>query len=175
MEALLENGAGLTVPWGAECDSLWAFSCALSLNTDEERLEVELHKRFATVWFSFDSEPDYENTRLVIRSDIAGTDITRMSPVRGEFRCLLRPREGELSVRLPAQGRDSELSLECSSPADGIILWTWNLGAALKDAGYDWEADDLADIRVRVSPTPLHISVETIPWAEGGPGLVLEI
>lgn len=175
VDALLRNGAGLTVPWGSECDSLWAYSKTISLHSDEGRLEVTLHKRFATVWFAFDSEPDYAHSRLTLRSDIAGTDITRMNPVQGEFRCLLKPSGGKLSVRLPAQRSDSSLELECTALDGGGLLWNWDLGSALRNAGYDWNAEDLADIRVRVTLMPLSISVETIPWNDGNPGLKLEI
>jgi hypothetical protein len=45
---------------------------------------------------------------------------------------------------------------------------------ALRKAGYDWGADDLADARVRVSLAPLDVSVEIIPW-KSEPGLSVEI
>lgn len=164
MDALLSNGAAYEVPWGAESDSLWACSQEFSLLSEEGSREVELHKRFATVWFSFDDEPDFEQIRIVVSSGPPG-----------EFRCLLEPEAGETSVRLPAQSGERGLELRCSSLSGGNFLWDWDLAAALRKAGYDWEAEDLSDVRVKVTLAPVGVSVEIVPWEAGDTGLKLEI
>lgn len=159
MDGLLLNGAALTVPWGGESDSLWTCSTRVPVLSDEETVTVELHKRFATVDFIFESLPDTGGLLLVLR---------------GDFHCLLAPSEKTASVRLPAQREDTVLELECLAASEGRKIWDWDLAGALRTAGYDWGAEDLADIRVRVSLAPLDLRVEIIPW-EGGATLKLEI
>lgn len=163
-EALLDNGARAQVAWGGESDSLWAFHTRGVLLSEEGELEVDLHKRFATVWFSFDYGPDTERARLQLRSDVEAPD----------FCCIITPVEGEASVRLPAISDEDSLVLDCFNREEGRILWNWDLSEALRKAGYDWGADDLADARVRVSLAPLDVSVEIIPWKSEA-GLSLEI
>ena len=160
LRGILRNGASDLQAWGGECDSLWAYSAELTMQDEERSATVTLHKRFATIWFSFDDAPDAEQYRMVIRSP-------------GEFRCLLDASGGEASARLPAIG-DESLELCCLSSDTGGTLWEWDLGAALLAAGYDWGAEDLSDARVRVSLAPLDISVSVVPW-EGNGGIVLEL
>ncbi|MBQ3711617.1 MAG: hypothetical protein II891_04385 [Bacteroidales bacterium] len=161
VKAVLDNGASDPSAWGIECDSLWAFYTRLSMEMEETSLDVTLHKRFATVWFSFEMAPDPEESCLQIRS------------VR-DFRCLLYASDGEASVRLPASIGGASLELCCLSSDGNSVLWEWDLGAALLEAGYDWGAEDLSDARVRVSLAPLEVSVTVVPW-EGNGGLILEI
>ena len=160
LRGILGNGASDLQAWGGECDSLWAYSEELTMQAEERSAMVTLHKRFATIWFSFDDAPDTDQYSMVIRSP-------------GEFRCLLDASGGEASARLPAIG-DEALELCCLSSDTGGMLWEWDLGAALLKAGYDWGAEDLSDARVRVSLAPLDISVSIVPW-EGNGGIVLEL
>ena len=160
LNALLGNGASDLQAWGEECDSLWAYSAVFTMQAEESSALVTLHKRFATIWFSFDDATATDQYSMVIRSP-------------GEFRCLLEPSGGEASARLPAIG-DASLELCCLSSDGGGTLWEWDLGAALLAAGYDWGAEDLSDARVRVSLAPLDISVSVVPW-EGNSGLTLEL
>lgn len=161
VKALLDNGASEPSAWGMECDSLWAYHAKLSMESEEGYLNVTLHKRFATVWFSFETAPDPEESCFQIRS-------------LKDFCCLLYASGGEASVRLPASMGDASLELCCLSSDGNRVLWEWDLGAALLAAGYDWGAEDLSDARVRVSLAPLDISVMVVPW-EGNGGLILEI
>lgn len=160
LRGILANGASDLQAWGEECDSLWVYSAELTMQAEERSALVTLHKRFATIWFSFDDAPDTDQYSMVIRSP-------------GEFRCLLDASGGEASARLPAIG-DAALELCCLSSDGGGTLWEWDLGAALLTAGYDWGAEDLSDARVRVSLAPLDISVSVLPW-EGNGGIVLEL
>lgn len=161
ISALLGNGASDPSAWGGECDSLWAFNAAFPIDSDEQTVPVTLHKRFATIWFSFDDVLDPELSHLVVRSP-------------EDFRCVLDASDGEASVRLPARSGEAPLELCCLSDDWSGQLWWWDLGAALLAAGYDWGAKDLSDARVRVSLAPLDISVTVVPW-DGNGGLILEI
>ena len=111
LRGILRNGASDLQAWGGECDSLWAYSAELTMQAEERSATVTLHKRFATIWFSFDDAPDAEQYRMVIRSP-------------GEFRCLLDASGGEASARLPAIG-DESLELCCLSSDTGGTLWEW--------------------------------------------------
>lgn len=161
VNALLGNGASDPPAWGEESDSLWAFSASFTMDEGEKSLEVRLHKRFATIWFVFEENPDPESSCLMIRS-------------RDDFRCILDTSGGETTARLPASGGDAPLELRCLSSDEKRLLWKWDLGEALLAAGYDWGAEDLSDARVRVSFAPLDISITVVPW-EGNGGLILEI
>jgi len=166
VESLLDNGAATHVAWGAQSDSLWAAFDRIALELEEDTHSVELHKRFATVWFIFDSESQTDGRQLVLEGSVAGTDITRMSPVPGEFRCLLDVRERMASVRLPAQREGSPLTLRCFS--DGAQEWEWSLSEELAFSGYDWTAEDLEDARVYIHLAPLGFRIEIGNWRDGG-------
>lgn len=166
VESLLGNGASTHVRWGAQSDSLWAAFDRIALECEEESHSVELHKRFATVWFVFDSSSQTDGKQLILEGSVAGTDLTRMSPVAGEFRCPLDVRERMASIRLPAQRSGSPLTLRCFS--DGMQEWEWSLSEELAFAGYDWNAEDLEDARVYIHLAPLSFRVEIGNWRDGG-------
>ncbi len=165
---MLENGAGTSVTWGGQSDSLWAFSGDHVVVGEEEEITVELHKRFATIYISFDEGIDTGRYRIVVRGDVGGTDLTKMTPIAGDFMCELAVSDHSSSVRVPAQAPDSGLRLQFNDPATGELSWDWDLAGELASKGYDWNADDLEDIRVMVSLLPVEVSVSFGDWADGG-------
>ena len=166
VESLLDNGARTQVAWGSQSDSLWAAFDRLALEREEESHRVDLHKRFATVWFIFDSSSQTDGRELFLEGSVAGTDITRMSPVAGDFRCRLDVRERTAAIRLPAQRSGSPLTLRCFT--DGEQEWEWSLSEELAFAGYDWDAEDLEDARVFIHLAPLGFRIEIGNWRDGG-------
>ena len=168
LEALLANGADEAVAWGGQSDSLWASSETFFLEGEEERRRITLHKRFATVSFIFDKAIDTDPYRLLLDGETAGTAMPGLSPVEGDFRCLLDIEDNAASVRLPAQAPEAGLELFCSERSSGNLLWKLDLRKELAAAGFDWEAEDLADAKVYINLLPLDIVVEVGDWFGGG-------
>jgi hypothetical protein len=129
---------------------------------------LSLHKRFATIWFIFDKGIPLDDYSFLIQGYVAGTDLTKMSPMTGDFRYLLAVREETASVRLPPQKNDSPLILRCNDASTGKRLWDWDLSKELLQAGYDWEAEDLKDAKVYIHLAPLSFSVIIGGWRDGG-------
>lgn len=165
---ILENGAGTFVTMGEQSDSLWAFAGDHVVVGEEEEIVVELHKRFATIYISFDEGIDTDRYTIMVRGDVGGTDLTRMTPMEGDFICELAVEDHASSVRVPAQGPGSGLKLQFSDPATGEISWDWDLAAELAAKGYDWNADDLQDIRVEVRLLPMELNITFGNWSDGG-------
>ncbi|MBR4788762.1 MAG: hypothetical protein IK030_03485 [Bacteroidales bacterium] len=165
---ILDNGAGTVVARGGQSDSLWAFSGDHVVSGEEEEIVLELHKRFATIYITFDDEIETGRYHIMVLGDIGGTDLTRMTPVEGDFICELAVEDHSSSVRVPAQGPDSGLRLQFSDRATGELSWDWDLAAELAAQGYDWNADDLEDIRVTVRLLPLELNITFGDWSDGG-------
>lgn len=165
---ILQNGAGTIVARGGQSDSLWASSADRVVVGEEEEIVVELHKRFATIYITFDDGIDTGRYRIMVLGDVGGTDLTRMTPMEGDFICELAVEDHSSSVRVPAQGPGSDLRLQFSDLATGELSWDWDLAAELSAQGYDWNADDLEDIRVTVRLLPMELSVTFGNWSDGG-------
>lgn len=168
VSGILDNGAGTVVAMGGQSDSLWAFSGDHVVVGEEEEIVLDLHKRFATIYITFDEGIDTGRYRIMVLGDIGGTDLTRMTPVEGDFMCELAVEDHSSSVRVPAQGPGSGLKLQFSDLATGEISWDWDLAAELAAKGYDWNADDLEDIRVTVKLLPMELSITFGNWSDGG-------
>ena len=168
VESLLSNGAGTSIAWGAQSDSLWASVDKFYIEEEQAHRQLSLHKRFATIWFIFDKGIPLDDYSFLIQGYVAGTDLTKMSPMTGDFRYLLAVREETASARLPPQKNDSPLILRCNDASTGKRLWDWDLSKELLQAGYDWEAEDLKDAKVYIHLAPLSFSVIIGGWRDGG-------
>lgn len=168
VESLLANGASASIAWGSQSDSLWAAVDKFYVEEEQAERQLKLHKRFATIWFIFDKGMALDDYVFLLQGNVAGTDITKMSPLIGDFRCLLSVHEQTASLRLPPQKSDTPLILYCRDAFTGKLLWDWNLSEELLKAGFDWSAEDLKDAKVYIRLAPLSFSVIIGSWRDGG-------
>ncbi len=165
---LLDNGAGISVPPGRQCDSIWADSSHMLAEYEECEVLLDLHKRFATVFIDFEEGVEPWRYDISVCGNVVGTGLPGLEPVSGEFRFQLDVEDGAASVRVPCQGSDSSLRLLFESRTPAGQSWDWDLAGELARLGYDWSQEDLADIRVHVKLLSAGLGIEIGSWKDGG-------
>ncbi|MCQ2157603.1 MAG: hypothetical protein MJY53_04335 [Bacteroidales bacterium] len=154
---------------GQQSDSIYAWTSG-KMNTNLENLEIrpELHKQFTTVYLSIASrsESDY---KVIVSGGVNGMDMAFLRPLEGEFACLAtRSDDWYYTVRLPRQLEDCSGSLYVGIYSGAELVYEYPLGAAIKEAGYDWNDEDLEDVYVSVDIDLVKVSVGVGDWENGG-------
>ena len=136
----------LRIPFGAESSPLYAWSAVVDCSGDTGSATVQLARQHCYLSLEVVSPPGWSQPfQAAVRGEVDGWSLTASAPTYGPFCCTLD--EG-FRCRLPRQRSGNELWLDIVMP-EGVVR-TFSLGAALKKAGYDWTAPDLADIALRL-------------------------
>jgi len=162
-------GANLPGPYmieyGEEADSLYAFNSTVDCFGEIARDTVRLHKQFATLSIVFLSggvnTPQYYP---VIRGNVCGVKTRSLSLVGGPFR--FRPVETSANcfrARIPRQS-DESLVMDLMPISGGDVADVVEIGGIIKEAGYDWTAEDLEDISLVIDFARMAITVKILPW-----------
>ena len=165
----LATAAGhyLTIPFGDQCDSLYAFHDEVDATGERARSEVVFRKQFATV--HLDIRKDAEAMRrfaFLVEGGTCGFDLHTFAPVAGAFRWEGKATEGERIVRLriPRQSNDS---LSLSIRHDGAPAGSFPLGEYIDRLGYDWSTEELQDIYVTIDLVLGLVTVSVSGWEDG--------
>lgn len=161
------SGALLLIPYGQECDSLLTHRSEVACLGETARDTVRLHRQYATVFLSIENleQGIHYPYDLVARSSVDGFDLLSGLPHAGAHSLPLVPlSEGEYAFRVPRQ-LDESLTLDLY--LEGELIDSYPIGTHIMKAGYDWEAEDLADIRIGMDygHSEPHIVIE--PWEDG--------
>ena len=124
---------------------------------------MSLHKQYAAVAVKMENAAD--GLEVTVRGIWNGLDLVTLSPVGGAFSFAPeRTEDGVWYFRLMRQGDDS-LVMDITG-GDGRTV-PYDLGGAIRAAGYDWGAEDLDDIFLGVDYVTGEVSVSVVPWEEG--------
>lgn len=172
----LDNGRlmeeALIYPPGQQADLLWIGGETFSKNADEYVIDVKPHKEYCLVQFLFDESPRAPEAypwRFRIKAACAGLNIYTHEPIEGEYSCAVGPNAvGEWYGVLPRQ-KDNNMLLELFLPyegseTEGRLDYTIDLGKAFQKTGYDWTAEDLKDVAIKVGFASVEISVTIQDW-----------
>ena len=165
-ETLSVKEEKISIPKGQQADSVYAYSSRLNTNCETVRDVVRMHKQFATVRLKMQI-PDGSDRypyRVVIRGNTAGWDVRDFSGINGQFE--YEPElEGlnEFSVRVPRQA-DKSLTAELYSANEKVD--EFRLGEIIAQAGFDWNAEELADISLEVNFTTLTAVAHISDWLD---------
>ena len=156
----------ISVPKGQQADSVYAYSSRLNTNCETVRDVVRMHKQFATVHLKMQIPDgfDYYPYRVVIRGNTAGWDIRDFSGITGQFE--YEPElEGlnEFSIRVPRQA-DKSLTAELYSANEKVD--EFRLGEIIAQTGFDWNAEELADISLEVNFTTSTVLAHISDWLD---------
>ena len=156
----------ISIPKGQQADSVYAYSSRLNTNCETVRDVVRMHKQFATVHLKMQIPDsfDYYPYRVVIRGNTAGWDVRDFSGITGQFE--YEPElEGvnEFSVRVPRQA-DKSLTAELYSANEKVD--EFRLGEIIAQAGFDWNAEELADISLDVDFTTSTVLAHISDWQD---------
>ena len=150
----------LRIPYGVECPPVYLDSFVADTRVEYFHKRVDLYKNHCrlTVEMQDRSQLPY---CLTFKGGVDGYDIDGI-PSSGDFSCVAFPvDEGLAQVVLPRQ-TDSSLLLEVDDQAPH--LKTFAVGEYLSASGYDWSAENLADVTVVLDYSMTVISISVAEW-----------
>ena len=162
----------LSVRKGCQAGPVWAFGTSFSAEQDEYVVDAVPHKQYCLVKFLFDGSPtapDGYPWRFRLLAECAGMNIYTLEPVPGPYCPVVGPDAvGEWKCILPRQ-RSNNMQLEVFRPdgdggADVPVEYVIDLGKAFEQQGYDWTAEDLKDIEVKVGFVNAKVTVTIQAW-----------
>ena len=175
------DGDEIRVPVGEQMDSLYGFFKMYHTRCESVLCDVELHKEFCTVSFTLGEDGYSSPYNIEVWGNVAGVSAWDLMPVLGEFRYAPMQKNGVYQVRVPRQ-EDNSLELvmlEISRQArndngempdqvghDGekVVVDRLPLGEYIARSGYDWTAEDLADVSVALDLEKQQVMITVSGW-----------
>ena len=157
---------------GCQAGRVWAFGTSFSADQDEYVVDAIPHKQYCLVKFLFDGSPTAPEGypwRFRLVAECAGMDIYSLAPLPGTYNPAIGPNAvGEWLCILPRQ-RSNNMQLEVFRPfedseTEGPTEYVIDLGKAFEKLGYDWTAEDLKDIEVKVGFVNAEMSLTIEDW-----------
>jgi hypothetical protein len=122
---------------------------------------VELHKEFCTVSFTLGEDGYTSLYDIEVWGNVAGVSAWDLMPVLGEFRYAPMQKNGVYQVRVP---RQVDNSLELVMLEDSEIVDRLPLGEYIARSGYDWTAENLADVNVALDLEKQQVMITVSGW-----------
>lgn len=161
------QGAVARIPEGMPSDPLYAGAAVLDATGEELSSRLGLHKQYAAVTLDlreFVASP--EGVELVAEGNVNGLDLALLAPVEGRFECALEAVGDRVYRFLAPRQRDNSLALQIRLPREPA--YSFPLGVAMAEAGFDWTAPDLKDMTLVMSLTQLEFGIDVRAWEEVG-------
>ena len=155
------DGDEIRVPVGEQMDSLYGFFKMYHTRCESVLCDVELHKEFCTVSFTLGEDGYSSPYRIEVWGNVAGVSAWDLMPVLGEFRYAPMQKNGVYQVRVP---RQEDNSLELVMLEDSEIVDRLPLGEYIARSGYDWTAEDLADVNVALDLEMQQVMITVSGW-----------
>ena len=155
------DGDEIRVPVGEQMDSLYGFFKMYHTRCESVLCDVELHKEFCTVSFTLGEDGYTSPYDIEVWGNVAGVSAWDLMPVQGEFRYAPMQKNGVYQVRVP---RQEDNSLELVMVEDSEIVDRLPLGEYIARSGYDWTAEDLADVNVALDLEMQQVMITVSGW-----------
>lgn len=162
-EDLVLSDDVLLIPEGSQMSCLYA--CASVIDTDSETAvyKVNFKKNHVKVNLSFrNSDTELCPYDIQVRGTVAGIEMKTLSPVRGNFVCTSETNDGKGYEFVIPRQIDESLSIDLMRGNEKYD--TIALGRIIASAGYDWTADELADIDLVIDLPRGEISITVSGW-----------
>ena len=182
------DGDEIRVPVGEQMDSLYGFFKMYHTRCESVLCDVELHKEFCTVSFTLGDDGYSSPYHIEVWGNVAGVSAWDLMPVQGEFRYAPMQKNGVYQVRVPRQvdnslelvmveipdqvGYDGE-EIPGQAGYDGertgddgerVVVDRLPLGEYIARSGYDWTAEDLADVSVALDLEMQQVMITVSGW-----------
>ena len=155
-------GPELRIPEGEECPEIRLFAREYDIRGEMRRDSVRLYKSYCLLDLQVVSRDGTVPYSFAAVGGWCGFDAAGQV-LAGTFRHRVRPdAEGHGCLRIPRQGDDS-LRLELTAE-DGIVR-SFSLGEYLRESGYDWTAEDLADAGILIDYAQTSITFVIGSWS----------
>ncbi|MBR1407132.1 MAG: hypothetical protein IJ578_09420 [Bacteroidales bacterium] len=165
------SGSQLSMPPRAEPDSLQVYTARLDCQNEVTRVETLPHKQFCHVTLRVVRDPDVPYPyQFYVESGCCGIDLRDLSPVAGEHIFPVRETgDGVFGFNLLRHSPGADIALaiyDQTKRADALPIGDW-----MREIGYDWLAEDLADVTFDVDYARQRVRISLADW---GPGAVVE-
>lgn len=176
---------GLVIPFGDECPSVRMFSSYVDTDCETCTETVGIIKNYCRLTVMMDESDKYWPYELNVSGNIDGYRIDG-TPRTGEFSHYLVPPDEVSSTKKEAQlprlednlpgnreaalvrelslPRQKDASLKLSVLEKTSVLKTFALGNYICQSGYDWTAENLQDIVVKIDYACTRVSIVVGPW-----------
>ena len=171
------DGDEIRVPVGEQMDSLYGFFKMYHTRCESVLCDVELHKEFCTVSFTLGEDGYTSPYRIEVWGNVAGVSAWDLMPVLGEFRYAPIQKNGVYQVRVPRQV-DNSLELvmleipdqvgydgeRAGDDGERVVVDRLPLGEYIARSGYDWAAEDLADVHIALDMEKQQVMITVSDW-----------
>ena len=173
-------GDEIRVPVGEQMDSLYGFFKMYHTRCESVLCDVELHKEFCTVSFTLGDEGYSCPYDIEVWGNVAGVSAWDLMPVLGEFRYAPMQENGVYQVRVPRQvdnslelvmvempdqvGHDGRSPVGAGDDGERTVVDRLPLGEYIARSGYDWTAEDLADVNVALDLEMQQVMITVSGW-----------
>ena len=175
------DGDEIRIPVGEQMDSLYGFFKMYHTRCESVLCDVELHKEFCTVSFTLGEEGYSSPYRIEVWGNVAGVSAWDLMPVLGEFRYAPMQKNGVYQVRVPRQVDNSlelvmleipdqvgydgeEMPGQAGDDGERTVVDRLPLGEYIARSGYDWTAEDLADVNVALDLEMQQVMITVSGW-----------
>ena len=164
------DGDEIRIPGGEKMDSLEGFFKRYHTRCESVLCDVDLHKEFCTVSFTLGDKGYSSPYDIEVWGNVAGVSAWDLMPVKGDFRYAPVQKNGVYQVRVPRQ-EDNSLELVMVEMPDQVghdgeraVVDRLPLGEYIARSGYDWTAEDLADVNVALDLDMQQVMITVSGW-----------
>ena len=168
------DGDEIRIPVGEQMDSLYGYFRMFYTRCESVLCDVELHKEFCTVSFTLGDDGYVSPYDLEVWGNVAGVSAWDLMPLEGDFRFAPSPEDGVYRVRVPRQVDNSlelvMLEMPDQAGHDGgadnerVVVDRLPLGEYIARSGYDWAAEDLADVHIALDMEKQQVMITVSDW-----------
>ena len=181
------DGDEIRIPVGEQMDSLYGFFKMYHTRCESVLCDVELHKEFCTVSFTLGKDGYSSPYDIEVWGNVAGVSAWDLMPLDGDFRFAPSLENGVYQVRVPRQVDNSlelvmleipgQVGYDGRSPVgagdDGervedvgerVVVDRLPLGEYIARSGYDWAAENLADVSVALDLEMQQVMITVSGW-----------
>ncbi|MGN1219927.1 MAG: hypothetical protein ACI4TU_03195 [Candidatus Cryptobacteroides sp.] len=164
------DGNEIRIPVGEQMDSLYGFFKMYHTRCESVLCDVELHKEFCTVSVTLGDEGYVSPYDIEVWGNVAGVSVWDLMPLDGDFRYAPIPEDGVYRVRVPRQVDNSlelvmlEIPDQVGYDGERIVVDRLPLGEYIARSGYDWAAEDLADVSVALDLEKQQVMITVSDW-----------
>ena len=173
-------GDEIRVPVGEQMDSLYGFFKMYHTRCESILCDVDLHKEFCTVSFTLGDEGYSSPYDIEVWGNVVGVSAWDLMPVKGDFRYAPVQKNGVYQVRVPRQednslelvmvempdqvGHDGRFPVGAGDDGERAVVDRLPLGEYIARSGYDWTAEDLADVNVALDLEMQQVMITVSGW-----------
>ena len=156
---------------GNQADSIYAYARMVECFDETAEEVVHLHKQWCTLLLVTEKPEAWKSSLFELSGEWSGMSMADLYPVKGEFLCTAEKLSADrLAARIPRQGDDSlilKIFQRGEKGSKGKLLQSFPLGEMISATGYDWDAEDLKDLVLKIARTETGISIEIADWING--------